>query len=395
MPSFQRTTIDTVFRSESVTSADINQDGSRDIVIGDVWYEAPDWQLREIRPSGEFLNTVFQEDKPTSEYNYYSNSFAVQSMDVNRDGRPDVLVYPVMNQPVYWYENPQSPDRHWQERKVVKAYHGESPMLVDLFGTGETGLLAGVNVQDTLYHLCWAQPSEQVDSLWQVYTIGSTDEMALRGPEWDRKSRWYAPGSRDHGLGFGDVNGDGRKDVLTSRGWYEAPGDTKKENWRLHYLAFDSLADPQYPQYIFAQMPIWDVDRDGDADFIGTSAHRYGLWWFEQEGSTSFVKHEIPIRMSQVHSVAMGDLNQNGIPDVITGKRYLAHNGNDPGWDDPLKIVWMEPELDSIGQVKFLIEEIDVGVGVGTQIEITDMNGDGKEDLLTSNKKGTYLFLQM
>ena len=393
-PSFEKITIDTIFRSESITAADINRDGAKDIVIGDVWFEAPDWQMHEIRTPGDFLNTVFQEDKPASEYNYYSNSFAVQSMDVNLDGWPDVLVYPVMNQPIYWYENPQGEKGHWQKREAVKAYHGESPMLVELFGNGDLGALAGVNVKDTLYHLGWVKPGNHVDSLWQVHTVGSTDQLALRGPDWDKKSRWYAPGARDHGLGFGDLNGDGRKDVLTSRGWYEAPENAEKEHWKLHYLAFDSLADPENPQYIFAQMPIFDIDQDGDADFLGTSAHRYGLWWFEQEGNNSFTKHEIPIRMSQVHSVAMGDLNGNGIPDVIAGKRYLAHNGNDPGWDEPLKIIWMEPELDSIGQVTFLIDEVDIGVGVGTQIEIIDIDGDGKDDLLTSNKKGTYLFVQ-
>ncbi|MDH3712171.1 MAG: VCBS repeat-containing protein, partial [Cyclobacteriaceae bacterium] len=394
-PAFQRITIDTVFRSESVTAADIDQDGALDIVVGDVWYAAPDWQIHEIRTPGAFLNTVFQEDKPASEFDYYSNSFAVQSMDVNQDGWPDVIVYPVMNQPIFWYENPKGENRHWQERKIVEAYHGESPRLVDLLNNGKMGALAGVNTDDSLYHLGWIQPGDHLDSLWQVFTIGSTKQLAIRGPEWDTKSKWFAPGARDHGLGFGDLNGDGRNDVLTSRGWYEAPVNTNEENWKLHYLALDSLADPEYPQYIFAQMPIFDIDQDGDGDFVGTSAHRYGLWWFEQKSSNTFSKHEIPIQMSQVHSVALGDANNNGVPDIITGKRYLAHNGNDPGWDEPLRIIWMEPELDSVGQVSFLIKEIDVGVGVGTQIEITDINEDGKEDLLTSNKKGTYLFLQI
>ena len=143
IPSFEKIMLDSVFRSESVTTADINKDGELDIVIGDVWYEAPEWKVHEIRPPGDFLSSVFREDKPTSEYSYYSNSFACQVLDVDEDGWQDVLVYPVMGQPVYWYKNPQGKAGHWEEYKAVEDYHGESPMLVDLRRNGKKGLCVG------------------------------------------------------------------------------------------------------------------------------------------------------------------------------------------------------------------------------------------------------------
>lgn len=396
-PNFKKIQIDPTFRSESVSAGDINQDGMLDIVIGDVWYEAPDWKLHEIRLPGQFTTATLREGEERLNLPYYSNAFATQIVDANQDGWPDVLCYPVMDQPVYWYENPKNTPGHWKKHTAIAAYHGESPLLVDLNGDGNHWPLAGFRVQDSLYHLGQIMPGKKASESWNLYTIGHTKMKAIRTPKWQKRIRWYAPGSRGHGLGVGDINGDGRKDVLTTRGWYEAPNDSKTENWTLHAMPFDSIASPKYPQYQFAQLPIFDIDQDGDNDFFATSAHRYGVWWFEQvqkEGRIDFIKHTIPLSISQVHAVAMGDLNNNGIPDIITGKRWLSHNGNDPGWDDAVVLIWMEPQVNESGQVQFLIHQIDSDSGVGTQIELVDINKDGKQDILTCSKKGTYLFLQ-
>ncbi|MEL6253665.1 MAG: VCBS repeat-containing protein [Bacteroidota bacterium] len=384
IPSFEKIMIDSVFRSESVTAADINKDGEKDIVIGDVWYEAPEWKMHEIRPPGIFYNGVFQDDKPTSEYSYYSNSFACQPMDVNEDGWIDVLVYSVMGRPVYWYKNPQGKEEHWEEYIAVDDYHGESPLLSDLMRNGEMGFVAGVKWEEGHYHMSWMSP-KLVGKYWEELRIGQSE------------GEIFAPGAVGHGLGIGDINGDGRKDVLTRQGWYMAPENSSQTPWEFFPVPFDTIADSEYPQYVFAQMPIWDIDEDGDADFFCSSAHHYGLWWFEQKmenGVRSFHKHDIPYKLSQGHAIAKGDVNQNGKVDIIIGKRYLAHNGNDPGWDDPLVLLFLEANKNEAGEVEWLVEEFDLGVGVGTQIELSDMNKDNRTDLLISNKKGTYLFLQ-
>lgn len=395
VPSFIKTTIDETFRSESIALTEINNDDYKDIVIGDVWYEGPNWEMHEIRKPQFYSKSKETAASDSKNMRYYSNSFAVQSLDVNKDGWQDVISFPVMGEPVTWYENPKNHEGHWKERVAHSSYHGESPLLFEL--NGSLYPLAGYKKSDQTYELGVLTPSTDLDAPWEVFTIGDRAVKSSKTlPTMIKKLG--APGATGHGLGCGDINGDGADDVLTRHGWYEAPVDTVLEHWTFHYYPFDQLADLKNPQYQFAQMPVCDIDGDGDNDIFGSSAHHYGVWWFEQvqdeNGNIEFVKHSIPIRLSQVHAVAQADLNGNDIPDFIIGKRWLAHAGKDPGTDDFIDLLWIEPRVSNTGQVDFQIELLDRGVGVGTQIEIADVNLDQKDDLLISNKKGTYLYLQ-
>jgi len=395
-PQLQKITIDMTFRSEGVIASDINNDNLLDIVLGDVWYEAPNWKMHDIRPYGDYVNTTYDDAKPSGEYAYYSNSFAVYTEDVDGDGWQDVLTFPTMGQPIYWYKNPQnSTGKPWVQGQLTDDYHGESPLQVDLFGTGHTGILCGVNENDSLYQLEYMMKNDKGG--FKHYAVGHTSKYSYDGPFWGKRIKHAAAGAFAHGLGTGDINADGHMDIITRNGWYEGPQDGSKYHFEFHPVPFDKMADAAHPQLQFAQMLVFDVDQDGDNDVFGSSAHRHGIWWFEhieEDGTIKFIKHELPIHISQVHALALGDLNNNGVPDVITGKRYLAHNGNDPGWDEDLLLLWIEPYNDLSNQTQFNIIEIDKGVGVGTQIQLVDMNQDNRDDILVSNKTGTHLFLQ-
>ncbi|MHC4888185.1 MAG: FG-GAP-like repeat-containing protein, partial [Planctomycetota bacterium] len=358
---FKKIVVDKTFRAEGVAVGDINRDGKIDVLAGDVWYAAPDWKMNEIRPVGQYDGTKG-----------YSQCFANFSQDINGDGWVDSIIIGMPGEPCRWYENPKNKTGHWKERIVVKSACNETPLFVDLLGDGQPVLLFAVRPEGLM---AWFGVPKDLESLWDMHVIA--------GPK--------APGTErySHGLGCGDINGDGRNDVIFTSGWWEAPKDRTQKNWKWHPAKLGPGC---------ADMLVYDVDGDGDSDVISSSAHNYGIWWFEQippvDGS-QFKQHVIFDKFSQPHAIRLVDMNGDGVKDLVTGKRHFAHQGKDPGGKEPAVLCWFELRRPQKGKAEFILHKIDDNSGVGTQFEVTDMNKDGKWDIVTSNKKGVHVFLQL
>jgi hypothetical protein len=193
-------------------------------------------------------------------------------------------------------------------------------------------------------------------------------------------------------LGLADVDGDGRADVLTAEGWYAAPVDRRVSPWLFHPQSW-LASSPLGPQPA-AQMYTDDVDGDGDLDVFTSSPHAYGVWWWEHTSGASYVQHLVSEAFSESHALVVADIDGDGERDVITGKRWYAYGpSGDPGAQEPAVLVWFRV-THGPGGVSFQRQLIHGDSGIGTQIAVADVDGDGRQDVVTSNKKGVFVHLQ-
>lgn len=357
---WKKTIIDTHFRSEDCAVADVNHDGKPDILAGDVWYEAPDWKMHEIRPIKEYNAATG-----------YSNAFLVFATDVDGDGWVDQVVVGFPGSPAVWDKNPGRTGGKWIEYPITDSACNESPIWADVDGDGKPELVTAYKERQMAYY----KPGAHPESGWEQHLIGAPGQPGVK--------------RFSHGLGVGDVNGDGRPDIICTDGYYEAPRDRSQTPWK---FVPAKLGPP------CAQMYTFDFNLDGKPDVISSSAHQIGVWWWEQVAGPNgpeFKQHLIDDSFSESHALMVADINGDGHPDFVTGKRWWAHGPNgDINPNDPAVLYWFEFRREN-GNVVWTKHLIDSDSGVGTGFKIRDMNGDGRPDIIVSNKKGVCLIEQV
>lgn len=343
--------------NEGCAIVDVDRDKKPDLVAGRNWYKGPEFVARPLRAIDEM---------PPD----YAHANGDHVHDVDGDGWPDVVSGSFIRPEVHWYRNPGkralAQGRLWEARLLLKAgRENEIAFLRDLDRDGK--------------------PEWIVDSwnprvplrVWSLDQDGDTRPQPRRvGP------------ANGHGMGFGDVNGDGRDDIVFQGGWYEQPEKSPAftTSWRLH-------RDFNLPS---AGCPILvvDVNADGRNDLVWGRGHDYGLYWEEQlrraEGRTQWKRHLVDRSWSQAHALLLVDLDGDGREEVVTGKRVRAHSGKDPGGAEPPCLYAYT--FDTTG--RFTRHTIDEGkVGTGLQIRAGDLDGNGSVDLAVAGKDGTWVLL--
>jgi len=342
-------------RYESAGVFDVNNDGAPDIVSGAYWYPGPDFarkcKIGDVQAAGE-----------------YYDDFSTIPLDVNGDGYVDFITGGWWGNTLRWRENPGgATDREWPEHVIAETGNIESTRAWDVDGDGQIEIV----------------PNTPGGPL-AVYKL-RTDAAGKGAGEFDRHVIWDQP--QGHGLGAGDIAGNGRCDFVLNSGWLEAPEDPYTGEWTFHELAL--LKSASVPILVV------DVDGDGVNDLIVGGGHEHGLTWYRQQrsgGKRSWEPHPIDPYNSQYHDLIWVDIDGDGEPELVTGKRYRAHCGHDPGGYDPVGLYYFKWTGENFAKQVIDYGDARSGAGCGIHFAVTDLDGDGRPDIVAPGKDGLYVY---
>ena len=388
--TFKRIQLSDQFWGEGATFGDLNRDGVNDIISGPWWWEGPEFKKRhEYYPATTTfklkLGPMTEVDVPGFEgtlgkENKYSDNFFAWALDFNKDGWNDILIIGFPGKETSWFENPKGKDTHWVRHQIFDQTDNESPTFADLTGDGKPELVCITKGQYGYAAPDWSNPAKP----WTFHPISPNNKY----------------GNFTHGMGLGDVNGDGRSDLLEKNGWWEQPASLAGDPvWTFHKQPMGAGG---------SQMYVYDVNGDGLNDIItALAAHEFGLAWYEQyrEGpEIRFREHILMnrtpqdnpygVKFSEIHAIELVDMDGDGLKDIVTGKRFWSHGRTgDPDRNDAAVLYWFKLARHAGKGVDFIPYLIDSESGVGTQVVAGDINGDGLPDIVVGNKRGTFVHL--
>lgn len=335
--------------AEGITTLDMNGDGWLDIVSGAYWYENPganggQWkrhQWRSVSMTGEFVSDCGE-----------------WTIDVNHDGAPDIVTAGWITNGLWWYENPRQANVLWKRHLIADSFDTEGGAVADINGDGKPDLvLAHYNHSGVLW-VDFSGPTPRVHHLDPAIADG-------------------------HGVGVADIDGDGKADILTPTGWFrQIDADADQWEWHPNW----NLGDAGFP------IIGYDVNGDGRMDLIVGQGHSYGLYWWEQMGPKShpqWRKHIIDESFSQSHALLMTEID--GQMQLITGKRYRGHSGNDPGSYDPIPVYAYTLDRKTTTFTRHTLS-FNGTASAGTQFVVADFDKDGDLDIASAGKLGVHLF---
>lgn len=372
--TFQKLVLTTQFVGEGPSVGDFNKDGQLDVAAGLNYWHGPAFTAKTKYSS--------QGSESYAVTTYAAHYMNLPGYDFNGDGWDDVPYQNGAVSPVYWLENNKGGTGAWQRRSIAPSGN-EATIFRPLFADGKPKLIA----VDGQKRYGWAEPAADPSQPWIFHPVSEAQAQRYQ-----------------HGLGAGDINGDGRIDIVVADAWYEQPASVAGDPlWTRHAQVFGTTTRGG------AQMFVEDLNGDGLADVVTSlDGHGWGLVWCEQvrtNGAISFTTRTIMgnrtqeaqygAAFSEIHSLGFADLDGDGLKDIVSGKRWYAHNGTSDPEPEGTPVLYAFQQQRGAGGTVFKPFLIDTTSGSGCSLETRDLNGDGYPDLAITSKKGAYVFLSI
>jgi hypothetical protein len=233
-----------------------------------------------------------------------------ETFDVDGDGDADFIGARYKPGLIVWFEQPnKNPTRSpWKARIAEDEIIGIHGVLkADVNGDGKLDLLANSG-----------QPKGKFPNSAAWLEVPRNPREANR---WTRHifAKEDAPGL-SHYLGAGDLNGDGRIDItLAAKG---GPADKSGQGeWFAWWEAGKDPTQPFKKHLLPGKHPgatnilPADVNGDGKLDIVASRGHGVGLIWYE---NPKWTIHEINTDLQSPHCLQIGDIDQDGDLDAVT-----------------------------------------------------------------------------
>ena len=258
----------------------------------------------------------------------YFNDFSTLPLDFNGDGYTDFITCSYFGRNVGWVENPGKPGAPWTYHEVDIRGTIEAAWMVDLSGDGVPDFLP-----NTVNVVVWYEVVKKGD-----------------GKGFDLKKHDFGVPAAGHGVGSGDVNGDGRTDLLTPKGWFEAPADPAHE------------PGPGTPTGRSAR----PVSRCSLVTSTAMGCRTWSMAWVTimvcsgsakqgPGGKPTWTKQTIDDSVASVHALIWADIDGDGkAHELVTGKRVYAHEV-EPGATDGSLVAWYDFNPNSKSWVRHVI----------------------------------------
>ena len=414
------------FRSSDlkVLISDLNSDGSRDLIAGGMFFE------------NQVGSTDASEDGFANGDNLrFENNVSIE--DLNGDGDPDLI----LTEEGTWHENKYSESNSVSFSRVGEFYTG---YISDLsFGKSDGDDDLDVFVQSSDGELVWleneiGESGADSDGFGASRTIDSKDGSSIIPATLNSDDRvdlisvfsqtvvWYPNqvGEADSDSdGFGsansiqvpgplhniqdarlaDLDGDGDRDIIS------ASAGNNQIAWHKNEIGqsavdsggFSPLQTITTSADSVVSLAIGDADGDGDLDIFAAYGSSSQVVWFENQiGEASADEDgfgeakQITADITRAHDIALGDLDSDGDPDVISGavdtetivwyeNRVGEEGADSDGFGEGLVI--------ATGDIKTAIANEGDSPTPNVRVVSADFNGDGAPDVAGFVSDGSEL----